>query len=36
VNAVTAAANRLVQQRFLLQADADRLIQQAANGNIRK
>ena len=36
VNAVTAAANRLVQQRFLLQADADRLFQQAANGIIRK
>ena len=36
VNAVTAAANRLVRSRFLLQADADRLIQQAANGSIRK
>lgn len=28
--AVTAAANRLVAQRFLLQRDADRLIQNAA------
>jgi len=35
VNAVTSAANRLVQQRFLLQADADRLIQQASKGSIR-
>jgi alpha/beta hydrolase family protein len=36
VAAVTAAANRLVKQRFLLQADADRLILQAANGKIRR
>jgi Alpha/beta hydrolase domain len=31
VAAVRAAANRLVSQRFLLQRDADRLIQEASN-----
>jgi hypothetical protein len=35
VNAVTAAANRLVEARFLLQVDADRLVKQASDGKIR-
>ena len=36
VNAVSAAASRLVEERFLLPADADRLIEQASKGNIRR
>ncbi|HEY6005893.1 MAG TPA: alpha/beta hydrolase domain-containing protein [Anaeromyxobacter sp.] len=34
VDAVTAAADRLVAQRFLLPADRDRLVAEAANGRV--